>query len=502
MRITMTAPAPPVTADLGDARTISGLALPYGVAGRTSAGEVTVRAGAVRLPENLRRVKLFREHGRTQPVGYALSAESQSDGLRMVFHAAATADGDTALLEASEGVRDALSVELDNCVVTAGEITSADLIAVATVAVPAFATALIAEDTPAEVVIREPENGNEDEDEDTEKETPVEPETETAPPVTAARAPAGLVAARPRVPQTLTAAAEYIAAAFRGDRSAAAITAALADITPTTTNIAVTGPPAWLGEIWTPIYRELLWTGVVSHGTMTGMKMTGWKRVPPDPTIKPWAGEKTPIGTDANLAYAPYEITGVRHAVGVDFARELVDWGDSSVIQTWLELVIQSYADILDASVGAMVLANTGTALDAANIPAAFSTASNTLRKRGARMTFAALAGDLYDQFASIPTSEAPWWLNQAGGGSVDLAGEGGSVKGMSFFVSDDVPDGSLVAGDKRAVTLYEPAGNPIKVQSIDLPRGGIDHSVHGYSALGLNNAAGLVQVNVAAVTP
>lgn len=478
-----------------DPRVLRALLLPYGEPGRTSAGLLSARAGAVTWPADLRRVKILLGHDRERPIGYLRSVQETQEGLVAEMYLADTPEGSAALLEAREGARDGVSVELESIEISDDDvIQSAELVAVAMVPLPAFSSArLAAEDAGPD---------DEDDEQDNPQEDQVDPETEGVPEVQAARAPAGLVATRPRVPQTLNAAAEYVAQAFRGDRSAAAINAALADITPTSTNVAVTQPVAWLGEIWTPIYQELLWTGVVGHAPMTGMRMVGWRRVPPDPTIKPWAGEKTAIGTDANLRYEPYEINGTRHAVGVDFARELVDWGDSSVITTWLQLVIQSYADILDASVGALVLANVGTPLTAATVPAAFSKASNTLRRRGAKMTFAALAGDLYDQLMELPTSEAPWWLNQVGGATLDLAGEGGSVKGMSFFVSEDVPDGQLVAGDKRAVTLYEPAGNPIKVQTIDLPRGGIDHSVHGYSALGLNNAAGLVAVTVGAVTP
>ena len=96
VRLSALLPGPPVTATSAD-RTIAGVALPFGQVGRTSAGPVTVAAGAVRIPANLRSVKLFREHGRQHPVGYALTASEGDTGLTMSFRAAATPDGDAAL---------------------------------------------------------------------------------------------------------------------------------------------------------------------------------------------------------------------------------------------------------------------------------------------------------------------------------------------------------------------------------------------------------------------
>ena len=83
MRVTMTAPAQ-LAADL-TARTMTGVVVPYGQPGNTSAGRLTVRAGAVRVPDNLRTVKLLRDHDRSRPVGYATAATDTVDGLVMSF---------------------------------------------------------------------------------------------------------------------------------------------------------------------------------------------------------------------------------------------------------------------------------------------------------------------------------------------------------------------------------------------------------------------------------
>src|SRR6478752_2769943 len=140
---------PRVAAGLAD-RSVTGVALPYREIGRTNVGAVSVAAGAVRLPAYLSHVKLFSDHGRSTPVGYATAADDSPDRLDMTFHVAGTPAGDTALLEAAEHVRDALSVELSDVTIKAGVITSAVLDAVALVPLPAYRSArlVLAADTP------------------------------------------------------------------------------------------------------------------------------------------------------------------------------------------------------------------------------------------------------------------------------------------------------------------------------------------------------------------
>ena len=90
------------------------------------------------------------------PLGYAVEADRRRRR-RCGWGSpiARTPDGDQALVEASEGLRDALSVELNDVTVEAGHVTAADLVAVAQVAVPAFAgaqlTATLSDDDQAEV---------------------------------------------------------------------------------------------------------------------------------------------------------------------------------------------------------------------------------------------------------------------------------------------------------------------------------------------------------------
>lgn len=108
-------------------RMIAGLAVPYGPVGQTSAGRLTFTAGALAW-SNPSRVKLLREHSQQDPVGVTASLEELDaaevdrrlaalgqdpiglPGMWATFRVPEGANGDQALAEAANGLRDGLSV--------------------------------------------------------------------------------------------------------------------------------------------------------------------------------------------------------------------------------------------------------------------------------------------------------------------------------------------------------------------------------------------------------
>jgi len=127
-------------------RTISGIAVPYGVDATVTGGEkIRVEAGA--LPIDGKAPKLFMYHDSTQPVGVVTERVETDEGMLFSARIAATAAGDEALTLAQEGVLDSVSVGInptkwkmdgDTMVVKAAEWVELSL-----VPVPAFAGALI-----------------------------------------------------------------------------------------------------------------------------------------------------------------------------------------------------------------------------------------------------------------------------------------------------------------------------------------------------------------------
>jgi hypothetical protein len=306
LSLTITAPAALTAAatTAGSDRRLAGLALPFGAPGQTSAGPLTVNAGAVQLPTDLRRVKLFTEHGRQTPVGYATEATETADGLRMAFRVGATPSGDAALIEAAEGIRDALSVELSNVTVADGVVTAAELVAVVLTSVPAFADARIAATRSALVPVTPP---------------PAPGPAPTGQPsmvidVSGGSLPPELTRRRGGA-LVLAAVMPAMAAAIR-DNDIGRVNAALSDVVPgMDTGGGAVGTGMWLGELWTPVAQERHFWPRVQHQTLTsGLKVYGWKWGTL-PAVGPYAGNKTAIPSN-QVTMVPAEAPIQRYAGG------------------------------------------------------------------------------------------------------------------------------------------------------------------------------------------
>ena len=152
-------------------RTIRGLVVPFSKVGNTSAGPVRFEFGAFG-DIDASKIVLNMEHDRTRPLGRGIagSEEVSPAGISMAFKIAPTGAGNDALVEASEGLRPAFSIEakVNDYTIEKGVmvVASANLEAVAHVTNPAFSDAKISDVAASES----------DDPETTETETPVKDE--------------------------------------------------------------------------------------------------------------------------------------------------------------------------------------------------------------------------------------------------------------------------------------------------------------------------------------
>jgi HK97 family phage major capsid protein len=149
-------------------RTISGMVVPFGPSGNTSAGPVRFEFGAFGEID-ASKIVLNMEHDRTRPLGRGIAGSEQVTpaGISMAFKIAQTNAGNDALIEAADGLRPAFSIEasVNEYTIEKGVmvVSAANLEAVAHVTNPAFKDAQI-----SQVAASEPD------DETTETEQAVE----------------------------------------------------------------------------------------------------------------------------------------------------------------------------------------------------------------------------------------------------------------------------------------------------------------------------------------
>jgi phage head maturation protease len=133
-----------------ETRTIKGLVVPFAKVGNTSAGPVRFEFGAFG-DIDASQIVLNMEHDRTRPLGRGIagSEEVTPAGISMAFKIAPTGAGNDALVEASEGLRPAFSIEakVNEYTIEKGVmvVASALLEAVAHVTNPAFSDAKISD---------------------------------------------------------------------------------------------------------------------------------------------------------------------------------------------------------------------------------------------------------------------------------------------------------------------------------------------------------------------
>ncbi len=190
-----------------ETRTIKGLVVPFAKVGNTSAGPVRFEFGAFG-DIDASQIVLNMEHDRTRPLGRGIagSEEITPAGVSMAFKIAPTGAGNDALVEASEGLRPAFSIEakVNEYTIEKGVmvVASANLEAVAHVTNPAFKDAQIldvaaTEETPETTEAETPAEENPQEITVEETTAPVADEV-TASAVVTAAAPVAYV--KPRSP--------------------------------------------------------------------------------------------------------------------------------------------------------------------------------------------------------------------------------------------------------------------------------------------------------------
>lgn len=520
------------------ARTVTALVIPWGQTGHTTAGPLNVTRGGVRLPADLARCKLYSDHTGTpqhRPVGHALAYHVDDAGLHMTFSVARTPDGDAAIVDIRERVRDAVSAELAGIKRQGNTVTDSIMTGVALVSTPAFSDARVT-DVHAQHT-------------ETEGTPPMNPEQYLRAMIAAGAAeaearasavvrfgqaavdavPTGITATPPVPAESTPPAATPPAPApgAHADAAAASYTPPRAAVVPfgvpggdqahaqrtqsayeaaqivhmiasgrsaevahaELTNITNSGlvdatPPEWLGELWSGPAKTRKLIPLMNRRDLRSWLIRGFTWVN-KPLVASYAGDKAEIPTNA-VSVAPYEAEAVRWAGGHDLDRKFFDFGDAAILESYWRAMNESYAVVTDNAAGTWLVANATTLVDAA--------ATDLIRAMialGAAVDDATGVGPSYylgnpaDKYSLLSVT------NDNLSAFFDMFG----VDPRAIKWTSQVPAGTLVAGAKPAATWHELPGSPLRVEAEHLSHGGRDRAMFGYSALTLDQPDGLRKI-------
>jgi HK97 family phage prohead protease len=210
-------------------RTITGIAVPYGVAATVSDGtEVIFERGS--LPVDGKAPRLYLNHSAESAIGIVTARYDDEEGMMFTAKISKTMAGDEALQLALDGVLDSVSVGVNPTKTRANEdgsitVLAADWIELSMVPVPAFAGAVITDI--AASIHHEPEQTDNNEIEEPTEET--EPMSEVTVPAVEATIPTAAIPAQPKRKFALPTPGEYMAAMHIGGTTFENVAAAARD---------------------------------------------------------------------------------------------------------------------------------------------------------------------------------------------------------------------------------------------------------------------------------
>ena len=137
----------PIEASDAGRRIISGIVVPFGAVGNTSAGPVVFEAGSIVIPDP-KKIKLLAQHSQTDPIGRAIAFQESATEIRGQFKVSASQKGSDYLVMASEDLISGLSVGVEVTASKPGKdgilyVQRAVLKEVSLVETPAFSGAVV-----------------------------------------------------------------------------------------------------------------------------------------------------------------------------------------------------------------------------------------------------------------------------------------------------------------------------------------------------------------------
>lgn len=493
-------------------RTISGMVVPFGPSGNTSAGPVRFEFGAFGEID-ASKIVLNMEHDRTRPLGRGIAGSEQVTpaGISMAFKIAQTNAGNDALIEAADGLRPAFSIEasVNEYTIEKGVmvVSAANLEAVAHVTNPAFKDAQISqvaasepddETTETELAVEEqPQENNVEE-----TIAPVADEVTAAAVVTAA---APVAYTKPRSPINSQATyLEHSIKASLGNRDSAQYVMAADDSFTTNPAFAPTQYSSVVVDtlIGSRPAIDAIGTRAISQAGMT----IAHPKITTSSTVAVTAEGGAPSETGIVSSYVNLDVK--KYAGMQRYSVELIERSDPSFFNVMADNLQRAYNKATDAAViAALTAGGTAAATTAATSAGIISYVSTEapaayLATGDLATAYIAGTGQWSLLLGAVDGSGRPIYNagnpQNAAGASAPTSLRG-NVLGLDLYVDPNAVatniDESAFIVVPSAVAIYE---SPVLRMSTNVvTTGEIETMLYGYMATGVLVAGGVRRFNL-----
>ena len=489
-----------LTAAETETRILRYMLLPYGEYGRTSAGLVKAEAGALELPA-LDGLQFNLQHDRWKPIGRFIELAETEAGLTCAVRVSQTTAGNDLLVEAADGLRTGISVEIAEAVIDdQGNLASGQLVGAGAVVDPAFPSAQLAaalnytstegEPVPRSRLIADPLTP-----ENTSK---VQASLEAA----AASATGGQTLTA-QVTEPVQSFPQLLATAIRendhsflmqasGQVQGDALFAALANV-PLEKN---DHQHQYIGELWKarPSYGVL--TPLFAGEELADFWIEGFDNpITNELRMQDYAGDPDEIGTITAPTITPFQEEAKHAAVGFNYSRKYVDFRRTAYIEAFIQSGLDYWENYMDLKLAQRMNATKTTLV--ANAPRAdvdpvqteIISGTMELRRRGGNADFAILGSSKYYDLATEKDRDKlvdphKFFPTQI-------------VDGRSF-----VPADAVIIGDSRSIRYWELGSGPIRVNALALATGQVQEALFGYWWTKTQDPRALIDVKPYTATP
>ena len=213
------------------------------------------------------------------------------------------------------------------------------------------------------------------------------------------------------------------------------------------------------------------------------------------------------------LAYGKITLTSATAPIKTyggwtDFSRQVLERSSVNYVDTAFRAMIAKYAAVTNAAARTALSANAGSMNSAtvsawdssAVIEALADAAAKVNNDTGRALEFILCSSDVFKALAAITDEAGRPVLSNAGAtvntfGSINPVGLTGNILGLPIVMDPSLTGGSLYTGNSAALTTYESAGAPFRLNKEDITALTNAFSVYGYLGIAAPELKAMVAV-------